>query len=585
MLRIKLVLEFWKQQKRRLIFLVLFTAIGTAISLSFPLILRYIIDGIRSNLATHIIIKYVGILLAFGIGRSLISVFLPFARGRTNEIFMWHTRNNVFTRILGMGHRFSNKFPSGDVIERLDHDLNDLSWFACSGIFRPTEGIFTIIIALIILIKLNPLLTLITVLPVTLAIFVWLKLGPLVESWYDAWRVKISETNNLLESTFSGVKLAKSYVMESRIGKIFRNTLNQRIAAAVKTEVIEAKIGILFNGIAELGILLVLWVGGMLVIKQRLTLGEFVAFNNYILMLITPMFDIGNFFVAGKRAKAGEKRIREMGDFKTDVTSKERTSPALSDETLGSADGKIEVLLNKVNFSYNGKEVLRNINVKIQPGAKIGIAGTVGSGKSTIMRLLLGIAEPSSGNIFLNGTDIKTVDLIALRRIFGYAPQEPVLFSDTIKNNIMFGRTVNPEEIELVTKIAQLQDDLKDMPKGLDEMIGERGLKLSGGQKARVAIARALLGKPKILLLDDVTSNLDAETEQEFINDVNEYIKNTTLVIVSHRLAILSNCDIVYVLDNGEIVEQGRHDKLLAKKNLYWKLYQRQLMAEELERM
>ncbi|MFB0509679.1 MAG: ABC transporter ATP-binding protein [bacterium] len=585
MLRIKLVLDFWKLQKRRLIFLVLFTAIGTSISLSFPLILRYIIDGIQTNLATNILLRYVAILLAFGIGRSLISVFLPFARGRTNELFMWHTRNKIFTRILGMGHRFSNKFPSGDVIERLDHDLNDLSWFACSGIFRPTEGIFTIIIALIILIKLNPLLTLITVLPVTLAIFVWLRLGPLIENWYHAWRVKISETNNQLESTFSGIKLAKSYVMEQRIGKIFRNTLNERIAAAVKTVMIEAKIGIMFNGIAELGILLVLWVGGMLVIKQRLTLGEFVAFNGYILMLITPMFDIGNFFVAGKRAKAAEKRIREMGEFKKDVTSSGRKSPALSDESLRTAYEKIEVLLNGVNFSYNGKEVLRNINIKIQPGAKIGIAGTVGSGKSTLMRLLLGVAEPSQGNITLNGTDIKELDLTALRQIFGYAPQEPVLFSDTIKNNILFGRTVNPEEIQLVTKIAQLQDDLKDMPKGLDEMIGERGLKLSGGQKARVAIARALLGKPKILLLDDVTSNLDAETEQEFINDVNECIKDTTLVIVSHRLAILSNCDIVYVLDNGEIIEKGTHDELLAKKNLYWKLYQRQLMAEELERM
>ncbi|MDH5683649.1 MAG: ABC transporter ATP-binding protein/permease [candidate division WOR-3 bacterium] len=584
MLRIKLVLDFWKLQKRRLIFLVLFTAIGTSISLSFPLILRYIIDGIQTNLATNILLRYVAILLAFGIGRSLISVFLPFARGRTNELFMWHTRNKIFTRILGMGHRFSNQFPSGDVIERLDHDLNDLSWFACSGIFRPTEGIFTIIIALIILIKLNPLLTLITVMPVTLAIFVWLRLGPLIENWYHAWRVKISETNNQLESTFSGIKLAKSYVMEQRIGKIFRNTLNERIAAAVKTVLIEAKIGIMFNGIAELGILLVLWVGGMLVIKQRLTLGEFVAFNGYILMLITPMFDIGNFFVAGKRAQAAEKRIREIGEFKPDVERK----GAVSSEELTAPSSLLSspsVEFNDVGFSYNGKEVLRNINIKIQPGAKIGIAGTVGSGKSTLMRLLLGVAEPSQGNITLNGTDIKELDLTALRQIFGYAPQEPVLFSDTIKNNILFGRTVNPEEIQLVTKIAQLQDDLKDMPKGLDEMIGERGLKLSGGQKARVAIARALLGKPKILLLDDVTSNLDAETEQEFINDVNECIKDTTLVIVSHRLAILSNCDIVYVLDNGEIIEKGTHDELLAKKNLYWKLYQRQLMAEELERM
>jgi ATP-binding cassette subfamily B protein len=241
--------------------------------------------------------------------------------------------------------------------------------------------------------------------------------------------------------------------------------------------------------------------------------------------------------------------------------------------------------MNDVSFRYNGKEVIHNINIKIPPFAKIGVAGTVGSGKSTIMRLLLGIAEPTRGNINLNGLDIKELDLIALRQIYGYAPQEPVLFSDTIKNNILFGRTATQEEVEFVTKIAQLESDLKDMPKGIDEMIGERGLKLSGGQKARVAIARALLGKPKILLLDDVTSNLDAETEQQFISDVTRYMKDSTIVIVSHRLAILSNCDIVYVLDNGEIVEQGTHNELLAKKSLYWKLYERQIMAEELERM
>jgi ATP-binding cassette subfamily B protein len=584
MLKIKLVVDFWKKQKRRLLLLVLFTAVGTSVSLSFPYILRYIIDGIRTQLAAKIILRYVVILLIFGFFRSLISVFLPFFRGRANELFMWHTRNNVFARILGMGHRFSNKFPSGDVLERLDHDLNDLSWFACSGIFRPIEGIFTIGIALFLLIKINLLLTIITVLPVSLAILVWQRLGPLIEKWYRAWREKISETNNQLEATFSGVKLVKSYVMEQRIEKNFRQTLNERIVAAVKTVVVEAKIGVMFGGISELGILLVLWVGGMLVIKQKLTLGEFVAFNAYIMMLLGPMFDIGNFFVAGKRAQAAEKRIREMDEFKHDVSSKGRIHPTLRSREPVTIT-PLSITMNDVSFSYNGKEVLHNINMKITPGAKIGIAGTVGSGKSTIMRLLLGIAEPKRGNIQLNQIDFKEIDLKTLREIYGYAPQEPALFSDTIKNNILFGRIANPEEIELVTKIAQLEDEIKAMPKGLDELIGERGTKLSGGQKARVAIARALLGKPKILLLDDVTSNLDAETEQKFLNDVTEFTKETSLVIVSHRLAILSNCDIVYVLDKGEIIERGTHDELLAKKNLYWKLYERQIMAEELERM
>lgn len=579
MFKIRLVIDFWKKNKSRLALLILFTAVGTTISLSFPYILRYIIDGIRNHLSAKILLRYVAILLGFGVARSIASVTLPFVRGRTNERFMWVTRNNVFARILLMGHKFSNKYPSGDVIERLDQDLGDLCWFACSGIFRPIEGIFTLTIALFILIRMNALFTLITVSPVTLAIFAWLKLGPLVAKYYRSWREKISEVNNALESTFSGIKLAKSYTMEQRIGKRFRQILNERIAAAIRSVKTEAKIGIMFGGISELGILLVLWVGGTLVIKKQLTLGEFVAFNAYVLMLIGPMFDIGNFFVAGKRAQAGEERIRAMSDFKPDVIR----------EGAGSREpGAVTpplVLLNEVGFRYNGKEVLHNINLKISPRAKIGIAGTVGSGKSTIMRLLLGIAEPNCGSIFLDDVDIKEYDLISLREIYGYAPQEPVLFSDTIKNNILFGRTAQPEEINLVAKIAQLEEEIKAMPKGIDEMIGERGLKLSGGQKARVAIARALLGKPKILLLDDVTSNLDAETEQEFFNEVTEFIKDTTLVIVSHRLAILSNCDIVYVLDNGVIVEQGTHDDLLAKKNLYWKLYERQIMAEELERM
>lgn len=579
MRNIKLVCDFWQKQKLRLVLLILLTASGTAVSLSFPLILRYIIDGIRNNLAARIILKYVAILLAFGIGRSLISVFLPLVRGRTNELFMWHTRNQVYTRMLRMGHRFVNKFPAGDVIERLDHDLNDLSWFACSGIFRPIGAIFTIVIALVILLHLNPLFTLITVSPVTLAIFAWMKLGPLMEKWYLAWREKISETNNQLEAVFSGIKLVKSYVMEARSVKNFWTVLNERIAAAIKTVMIEAKIGIIFNGIAELSILLVLWIGGMLVIKQRLTLGEFVAFNGYILLLITPMFDIGNFFVARKRAQAAEKRIRALAEFTPDVKRKEtgKKEPSLPASPF--------ITMEDVSFRYNGKEVLHNINLEIQPGAKIGIAGTIGSGKSTIIRLLLGIIEPTYGNIKLGGLDIKEFDLKTLRRIYGYAPQEPILFSDTIKNNILFGRTANQEEIEQVIKIAQLDNEIKTMAKGIDEVIGERGLKLSGGQKARVAIARALLGKPQILLLDDVTSNLDAETEQKFFNELTELIKDTTLVIISHRLAILSKCDMIYVLDKGSIVEKGRHNDLLAKRGLYWILYQRQIMEEELKRM
>ena len=325
MLEMKLLIQFWKRERPRLFGIVAFTAVSVAISLAFPYILRYIVDGIQAGLKNAASFKprelftYVGILLGFGVLRSTVSVALPYTRGRSNEVFLWKTRNLVFRRVLDMGHSFTNKFPSGDVMERLDQDLSDLSWFACSGVFRPVEAIITLLFALVLLLRMNWLLTVAAVLPVSLAVFVWLKLGPLVFKWYREWREKISETNNFLESSFSGIRLVKSYTMEERNARNLRRILNDRIAATGGSVRAEALIGIMWGGISELGILLVLGVGGALVIRQTLTLGQFVAFNAYILMLIQPMFDIGNFFVMGKRAQAAEERVRAMHEFAPDV--------------------------------------------------------------------------------------------------------------------------------------------------------------------------------------------------------------------------------------------------------------------------
>jgi ATP-binding cassette subfamily B protein len=575
----QLIIDYWKKNTKKLVFITIATAIGTIISLSFPYILKLIVDGIKSHLEPSRIIRYVIILLGFGILRSGASVFLPFLRGRTNEIFQWVTRSSVFQHILHMGTSFSNRFPSGDVIERLDQDLGELSWFACSGIFRPIEGIFTIIFALIILIKLNPLLTLISVLPISIAALVWLKLGPLVYIWYRQWREAMSATSNHIESTFSGIKVVKSYGVETFNITRFQSILTDRIAKAVKLVKAEAKIGIFFSGIAELGILIILWVGGTLVIKQRLTLGDFIAFNAYILMLITPMFDIGNFFVAGRRAKAGEERISALQESKPDIETKTDNPIQISKWQ------KIE--FNNVSYQYtkDGRSVLHDVNLIVQPKVKIGIAGTVGSGKSTIIKLLLRVCDPTTGKITLDNVSYPELDLVKLRALFGYAPQETALFSDTIYNNIVWGRSPSKSDDSLYEylKITQLDEDLKTFPEKLESQVGERGLTLSGGQKQKVSLARALFGKPEILILDDATSSLDAHTEQQLIQFLMESNLIKTLIVISHRLALLSVCDIIYCLDKGKIVEQGTHSELLAKKGLYWKLYQRQLLEKELE--
>ncbi|MBS4016290.1 MAG: ABC transporter ATP-binding protein [Candidatus Latescibacteria bacterium] len=570
----QLIIDFWKTNKKRLFFIMLATAFGTIISLSFPYLLKLIIDGIRTNLESKQILTYVAILFGLGMLRSGISVYLPFLRGRTNEIFQWVTRTRVFKHILGMGTTFNNRFPSGDVIERLDQDLGELSWFACSGLFRPIEGIFTIIFALVILIKLNPILTLISVLPVSIAVLVWLKLGPLVYVWYRQWRETMSLTSNHLESTFTGIKVVKSYGAEQFNISRFTEILKDRITKAVRVVKAEAQIGIFFSGIAEIGILLILWVGGTFVIKERLTLGEFVAFNAYILMLITPMFDIGNFFVAGRRAKAGEERLSALKNIQPDIAVKEIIPQPVT------SWHKIE--FRNVGYKYPeaSRSVLENINITILPKMKIGIAGTVGSGKSTLIRLLLRICDPTSGQITLNNIPYPDYDIKQLRALFGYAPQESGLFSDTIYNNIVWGRKL---EIGNLPTITQLDKDLNNFPNGIEQPIGERGLTLSGGQKQKVSLTRALLTKPEILILDDATSNLDAHTEQQLIQYLSESELAQTLLIISHRLILLSVCDIIYCLDQGKITEQGRHQELLSKKGLYYKLYQRQILEKELE--
>jgi ATP-binding cassette subfamily B protein len=405
----------------------------------------------------------------------------------------------------------------------------------------------------------------------------------------------MSATSNHIESTFSGIKVVKSYGIEPYNIARFQNILTDRIAKALKVVKAEAKIGIFFSGISELGILLILWVGGTLVIKQRLTLGDFVAFNAYILMLITPMFDIGNFFVAGRRAKAGEERLSALKESLPDVMVKTETPIQVSTWK------KIE--FNNVSFQYtkDGRSVLQKINLTVEPKMKIGIAGTVGSGKTTIIKLLLRICDPTIGKITVDNIPYSELDLNKLRAFFGYAPQETALFSDTIYNNIVWGRDREAGSREqgaellaplsslltTITEITQLDEDLKTFPEKLNSQVGERGLTLSGGQKQKVSLARALFGKPEILILDDATSSLDAHTEQQLLQYLNKFQASgfglQALIVISHRLALLSVCDIIYCLDRGKIVEKGTHSELLAKKGLYWKLYQRQLLEKELE--
>jgi ATP-binding cassette subfamily B multidrug efflux pump len=570
----KPVINFWKRKKFWLTFLIFFTLINATITLLVPYILKDIIDGIKLQFTAQNLIQYVLILGILGVSRALTTTLLPYCRGRTNEHFLRAERTDIFSEILHKGYSFSNTFPAGDVLQRLDHDLREFSWFACSGIFRPVEGILIIIVALFFLIKLNLWLTILAVLPISIAIFAWMKISPLMYKYYYQWRDAMARVNNHLQSSFSGIKLIKSYTMEEENHHQFINILENRIAAAIKVIKIETIIHTLFTSIQEIGILFILLFGGLFIIKGTLTIGEFIAFNAYIILLLGPMIRIGDFFVSKKRAQVQNERLEQIKYYPADVVDRGKTKKV---------DLK-EIALNNVSFKYfkDTPLVVDRVSVKIPFGKKIGLAGTVGSGKTTIVKLLMRTVDPIFGKVMINKYDATNIPLNQLRNILGYVPQEPSLFSDTIKNNILFGREHSPERLKNAVKHAQLENFVKQQPKGLDEIIGERGLKLSGGEKQRIAIARAIYGQPKMLIFDDATSNLDAETEKELVNQLSQSL-NVAVLIISHRLSILSICDYIYVLDAGRVVEHGTHESLLRQHGLYWKLYQHQIAEEELK--
>ncbi|MEO0089173.1 MAG: ABC transporter ATP-binding protein [candidate division WOR-3 bacterium] len=576
----KKVKEFWKKNFLLFISLLIVTLLATGFSLSFPILLRYIIDGIQKRLETKLILRYLILLFSFGLFRSILTSILPFLRGRMNEKFGYQMRNWLYNSLLKKGQSFLNKFPSGDVIERLSEDLQDYSWFSCSGIFRPFEGIFTITIALIILLKMNTFLTIIALIPIFLAFFVWYKLGPIYTKAYFSWREKISLTYNFFQSVFFGIKIVKSYLMGERLTKKLSQLLKERIAQAVKVTKLEAQLGTFYSAIAESSILIIFLVGGYLVMREKITIGQFVAFNSYILMLLTPMFDISNFFIAGRRAVACEERILNLETFPLDIEDK-KEAKEIKDFS--------EIILEKVCFSYNGEKVLDNINLIIRKEEKIGIAGTVGSGKTTLIKILLKLLKPTSGKIYLKENnkiyDYEDLKSETIRKLFSYAPQDSFIFSETIYNNLLLGKEMEEKELDYFIKLITFEKELQEMKNGINELVGERGTGLSGGQKQKLSLLRALIEKRPILILDDATSNLDSETELKIINKIINQFKDLTIIIISHRLSTLANCEKIYVFDNGKIVEEGKHEELLLKEGIYYQLYKKQLLKEEIAKI
>ncbi len=610
--------HIWRERQGLIILLFFLTLLSSLVAVSYPYLTKILIDMLQKLIESHPPIAQVkketlrlaGLFIAVGITGLVASLF-PGIRGAVNVVFEHLIRMKYFRQVLEKDYQFFAQFRSGDIVTRLTDDLYDfpkLGWFLCSGIFRAVESISKVLFCLAAMFFLNSKLTLLSLIPLPLTILVFYIVQDRIYDTFRRNQEAISDINSQLEQSFSGVRIIKAYACEAKYRRFFSDALQRRFTtemAVVKLGTVLDMIHMYIDYIAQL---VVIFAGGYMAVRGKISIGTFYAFYNYLGMLIYPILDIPQLFVSGKRAFVNIDRLEELARFPeaaaaqasaaqasaaapdtatraaAAVAAGERASAAplvKSKQGTTAREPNLVTLfagleLHQVSFRYGGREALalNGVNLSVSRGERVAILGAVGSGKSTLLKVVAGLLPPHEGFITLNHKPISEYPRVALSRIMAYVPQEALLFSGSIRDNLAFGspgtgKELSQEAYEEAVSIAQLKKEIEAFPLQDKTVLGQRGVSLSGGQKQRLAIARALARKPQVLLLDDITASLDAANEELLWHALTEQYRDMTSLVVTHRLSTLQYVDRILLLEGGTVRAFGRHEELQTNNNVY----------------
>lgn len=521
-------------------------------------------------------------LLIFGV--ALLAGVLRFLQRRTIQNVArqmeYHLRADFFIHLQKLSAAYYDNVRTGDLMTRATSDLNAIRMVLSSAVMYTADATVFFGFAVVLMLRIDASLTLVALLPYPiLAIFIR-HLGKRLHVHYEGIQEAFSMLNTKVQENLSGVRVVKAYTLEQSEVAHFRE-LNEEFVGRNHRQIrLMSFFFPLFRFLPGIGVVVLLWMGGLHVIQEKITIGEFVAFNAYLMMLVRPMITLGFIVNTFERGAASMGRMNAILNEKPEIYDGENVK-----WNIKSIEGEIE--FRNLNFAYpDGPPVLKNINLKVARGSTLAIVGGTGSGKSTLVTLISRIRQAERGTVFIDGVDIQDIPLNVLRSNIGVVEQEPFLFSDYLRNNIAYGvEASNEEEIREAAHTADLLAQIEEFPEGLETLLGERGATISGGQRQRSALARAILIKPKILILDDAFANVDTQTEDTILSRLATLMKDRTTILISHRISTVKNADQVIVLNEGSIVETGTHEQLLARNGIYAGIYETQLLQEELDEL
>ena len=562
-----------------------------------PLVLRYAIDSLTESAEAlqqtadnvqrqaaelrfrHYMLLYGVAILSIAIGQGVCRFFSRNLIGKASYKIEYDMRNDFFAHLQKLSASYYNNVRIGDIMARATNDLRAVRRVMDHAVMYTANTTIFFIAALVIMLRIDVSLTLFALIPFPIMTILIRELGTRVHKNFEQIQEGYSNLSSKVQENLAGVRVVKAYNLEKNEMEEFK-TLNREFVNRNKLLIrLTAFFFPFIRFWPGIGTIIVLWLGGTHVVDGKITLGEFVAFNSYLMMLVFPMVELGFVINAFQRGAASMGRISQIMDEKPEIQD---AHDVIKDVQI---NGEIE--FRNLTFTYNSSEpVLRDVNLKIPRGSTLAIVGPTGSGKSTMINLIPRLYNVEPGMLFIDGIDITRIPLHTLRSSIGYVSQEPYLFSEAIGENITYGvEKAGEDKIKEATDIAQLLDDVEDFTNKFDTELGERGVTVSGGQKQRIALARAIITRPQILILDDAFASVDTNTEEEILTRLKDFMKERTSIIISHRVSTVKSADLIIVLMEGEIVEQGNHDELLTLDGIYAELHRKQLLKKELEEL